>query len=221
MKNQSGVALVVALMITVIIGILAISLAGLSYRSQRASNLSYENVVSELNAITGVNRVITFINQVQSDEQKDSYLSPRESTNPSSLRTPVNTSWKINGKTSTVDLKNIMFNGVDLRMDEYGSSYLDYANGQFWYRTPEGWDVTEKVGDCANCLNLNNGTTITRIERRDFAGASPEGSDVVIGYRFYRITSRGSDTGGAQTGTMSQGASQSIVQTNFGILDVK
>ena len=48
MKNQSGVALVVALMITVIIGILAISLAGLAYRSQRASNLSYENVVSEL-----------------------------------------------------------------------------------------------------------------------------------------------------------------------------
>lgn len=212
MKNQSGVALVVALMITVIIGIMAISLAGLAYRSQKSSNLSYENVVSELNAFTGVNRVITFLNQVVDDKEKSSYLTPG-----TSLTTPVNHSWKIKGKTANDDLPFTIFNGIDQPMDKYGTVYLNFSQGQFWYRTPDGWNINK---NCANCISLNNGMTVTRIEKRGFAPLNAGGSATKVGYNFYRITSRGSDTE-AKDGSVSLDSSQSIVQTNFGLLGTK
>ena len=222
MRKQSGVALIVALMITVIIGLIAISLAGLAFRSQKAANLSYESVVSDLQAISGVNRVISFLNQVAEDENKATYLSPAPR-----MDQPVSTTgWNIKGKTVDAnvmdDLKISLFNGVDKPMDEFNGTvkYLDYSTGEFWYRTNEGWS-TAKGGLCANCVSIENGKTIVRIEKRDFAPTSAGGSAAKIGYQFYRITSRGSDVGGAQNGAPQAGSSQSIVQTNFGILGVQ
>lgn len=219
MRKQSGVALIVALMITVIIGLIAVSLAGLAFRSQKAANLSYESVVSDLQAISGVNRVISFLNQVADDENKSVYLKEA-----SSVHQPVSTTgWNIKGKTVDANVMNVLkttlFNGVDRPMDEYSSTYLDYANGDFWYRTNDGWNTED--GLCVNCVSIDNGRTIVRIEKRGFASTNAGGSAAKIGYQFYRITSRGSDAEGAQTGTPQAGSSQSIVQTNFGILGVQ
>ena len=222
MRKQSGVALIVALMITVIIGLIAVSLAGLAFRSQKAANLSYENVVSDLQAISGVNRVISFLNQVAEDENKTTYLKEASRMDQSASTT----GWIIKGKTVDANvmdtLKATLFNGVDKPMDEFNGTvkYLDYSTGEFWYRTNEGWS-TAKGGLCANCVSIDNGRTIVRIEKRDFAPASAGGSAAKIGYQFYRITSRGSDVGGAQNGAPQAGSSQSIVQTNFGILGVQ
>ncbi|WP_406039780.1 hypothetical protein [Succinimonas sp.] len=219
MRKQSGVALIVALMITVIIGLIAVSLAGLAFRSQKAANLSYESVVSDLQAISGVNRVISFLNQVADDENKSVYLKEA-----SSVHQPVSTTgWNIKGKTVDANVMNVLkttlFNGVDRPMDEYSSTYLDYANGDFWYRDNNGWNTED--GLCVNCVSIDNGRTIVRIEKRGFASTNAGGSAAKIGYQFYRITSRGSDAEGAQSGTPQAGSSQSIVQTNFGILGVQ
>jgi len=223
MRKQSGVALIVALMITVIIGLIAISLAGLAFRSQKAANLSYESVVSDLQAISGVNRVISFLNQVAEDENKATYLSPAPR-----MDQPVSTTgWNIKGKTVDAnvmdDLKISLFNGVDKPMDEFNGTvkYLDYSTGEFWYRTNEGWDTTTTDALCVNCVSIDDGKTIVRIEKRGFASTNAGGSAAKIGYQFYRITSRGSDVGGAQNGAPQAGSSQSIVQTNFGILGVQ
>ena len=216
MRKQSGVALIVALMITVIIGLIAVSLAGLAFRSQKSANLSYESVVSDLQAISGVNRVISFLNQVAEDENKTTYLSP-----VSNLNTKLNTTgWKIKGKTVDEgvmnDLKVKLFNGVDKPVDVINAaSYLNYSNGSFWYRTGQGWDTSEN-SLCAHCVSIDNGKTIVRIEQRDFAPVSAGGSAAKISYQMYRITSRGSNAGNLQAGS-----SQSIVQTNFGILGVQ
>ena len=221
MRKQSGVALIVALMITVIIGLIAVSLAGLAFRSQKAANLSYESVVSDLQAISGVNRVISFLNQVADDENKTTYL--KEAT---SVKQAVSTTgWNIKGKAVDAGVMNVLkttlFNGIDRPMDEFnGGAYLDYDNGIFWYRTNNGWN-TEDGGLCVNCVSIDNGKTIVRIEKRDFAPTSAGGSATKIGYQFYRITSRGSDVGVDQDGNPQAGSSQSIVQTNFGILGVQ
>ena len=60
-KNQKGVALVVALMITVIVGIIALSLAGITAKTQRGDNSNYGRVVGANNAISGANRAINFL----------------------------------------------------------------------------------------------------------------------------------------------------------------
>ncbi len=219
MRKQSGVALIVALMITVIIGLIAVSLAGLAFRSQKAANLSYESVVSDLQAISGVNRVISFLNQVADDENKTTYLK-EASRMDQAVST---TGWNIKGKTVDANVMNVLkttlFNGIDRPMDEYSSTYLDYANGDFWYRTNDGWNTED--GLCVNCVSIDNGRPIVRIEKRGFASTNAGGSAAKIGYQFYRITSRGSDVGGAQDGAPQAGSSQSIVQTNFGILGVQ
>ena len=221
MRKQSGVALIVALMITVIIGLIAVSLAGLAFRSQKSANLSYESVVSDLQAVSGVNRVISFLNQVADDENKTTYLSPVSSMNEE-LTT---TGWKIKGKTVDNDVMNVLkinlFNGVDRPVDEINAaSYLNYGKGIFWYRTSAGWN-TGNNSLCAHCVSIDNGKTIVRIEQRDFAPVSAGGSAAKIGYQFYRITSRGSDVGVDKDGNPQAGRSQSIVQTNFGILGVQ
>ena len=221
MQKQAGVALIVALLITVIIGLIAVSLAGLAFRSQKSANLSYESVVSDLQAISGVNRVISFLNQVAEDEHKTVYLTP-SSRMDHAVST---TGWNIKGKSVDANVMNVLkttlFNGIDSPVDEFnGGQLLDYDAGNFWYRTNAGWD-TGNGGLCVNCVSIDNGRTIVRIEERGFASTNAGGSAAKIGYQFYRITSRGSDAEGAQNGVPQAGSSQSIVQTNFGILGVQ
>ena len=60
-KHQKGVALVVALMLTIIIGVIAITLGSISNKTQRSDNANYSKVVSTSNSVSGVNRGINFL----------------------------------------------------------------------------------------------------------------------------------------------------------------
>ncbi len=213
MKSQRGVALIVALIVTLIIGIIAISLGGMAYRTQRSVNASYSNVVSDTNAVSGVNRAISFLTATSGDSNNSTYLEP--ATSPRSHSTA---GWNILGKTNFANLSTTLFNGVDQPMELSGTAYLDYNNGKFWYRDPEGWNPNNNKL-CSNCVALNDGKTIYRIEKRGFSKLNPgsAGDAVSVGYTFYRITSRGSDAPMEDNGDAAPGA-QSIVQTNFGIL---
>ena len=71
-RNQRGVALVVALMITVIIGIIAVTLAGVTSKSQKSDNSYYGRALGSNSAISGVNRAINFLSATSN--VKEQYL---------------------------------------------------------------------------------------------------------------------------------------------------
>lgn len=211
-RKQHGVALIVALMITVIIGVIALALADVSVKGQRKENAFFSNEVSYNNSVSALNTALTFLSKT-SGTQIYNFVS----TNPSqqSGRPAVLT---LDGKTINIASINEIYQGMDAQLSDenylnFEQSDSDFDNTKVWYRTAAGWG-----SNCANCVHISdaNGNVVSsyRIEARDF---SPFSSDVSgttsnIGYKFYRVTVRGIDPiSNAQT----------IIQSNIGILDTE
>ena len=185
-RNQRGVALVVALMITVIIGIIAVTLAGVTSKSQTHDNSSYGRAMGSNSAISGVNRAINFLaatSNVRDFSQRDDMLKKEGS--------PSVSQWTIDGNlVNTADF----FRGIKKLRN---NNEVNSQNNP-WYRNAPEWDASLCPDN--NCVVLNNGTTIYYIEKRHVrpcnASASEPDSDCHFYYEYYRVTSRGLDRAG-------------------------
>lgn len=208
-KHQKGVALVVALMLTIIIGVIAITLGSISNKTQRSDNANYSKVVSTSNSVSGVNRGINFLVNTTNFKNKTfldpSYQVPGSGT--ISIYSP-------KGELSTVDVKKLapIFKGI---RPVIGDKLVNGANATPWYRQENAWVMDQQF--CGGkCVSLNDGTTTYLIEYRGFQPDSPNSQSLAakIGYSFYRITSRGLDRPNTDGQLPS---SATIVQTNVGI----
>lgn len=192
-RNQRGVALVVALMITVIIGIIAVTLAGVTSKSQKSDNSYYGRALGSNSAISGVNRAINFLSATSNvkDFSKRADMFKKEGT-------PSVSQWTIDGSlVNTADF----FRGIKrLRNNNEVNSQDDP-----WYRKASEWDAS--LCPKNNCVVLNNGTTIYYIEQREIRPCDASGSECNFNYEYYRITSRGLDRVG-------NNRSAAIVQTH-------
>lgn len=64
LKRQSGAALVVALMITIIMGILAVGISKVATTGQRRENANFGNAISNANAVAGIEAASGFISAI-------------------------------------------------------------------------------------------------------------------------------------------------------------
>lgn len=207
-KKQKGVALVVALMVTVIIGIVAITLASVSSKTQRSDNSNYGRVLGTSNAVSGVNRVINFVGTVSDlrptlddDEIFSTQFAGKEN-------------WVVGGQPLNANDTAAFFRGA---IQVKPNSQLR-ANGDTdpWYRNEDNW----KRAACPSCVILKNGapvkddgTTSVLTEYRGCTSANASivtGSQVHYKYCYLRVSSKGLDSVGNQR-------SASIVQSNVRI----
>lgn len=164
-NNQKGVALIVALIVIAIVGIIAVSLASNAYRSQRSENISVSNSLSTANAISGTNHMIGFLTQMVNEDIFD-------------LVTTKKSTFEIGG--SSKSTANI-FGGVeDLTVKNSGGDI-------YWYRKDDNWGA-----NCISCVEVSNTTTV-KVEYRGATRLSPSSTGQNLEYRIYRITSRGLD----------------------------
>ncbi|WP_405348931.1 hypothetical protein [Ruminobacter amylophilus] len=192
-RNQRGVALVVALMITVIIGIIAVTLAGVTSKSQKSDNSYYGRALGSNSAISGVNRAINFLSATSNvkDFSKRADMFKKEGT-------PSVSQWTIDGSlVNTADF----FRGIKRLRNNNEVNSQDKP----WYRKASEWDAS--LCPKNNCVVLNNGTTIYYIEQREIRPCDASGSECNFNYEYYRITSRGLDRVG-------NNRSAAIVQTH-------
>lgn len=238
LRKQKGVALIVALMVTIIIGIIAVSTAGLAYRGQRSQNMTHSSVVSNANAYSAATKAFKFIAAL-SPVGKGKVLEPTNWDKAPDYDEGTDT-WTINGKPVPKDDLDAYFKGVDSQLDKpingSATSVSDDINRLYWYRynhetegRPTGWN------DCKKCVyprkttttsadgddETINGALAYRIEKRDFKKVNP-GADEDIGYWYYRITAKGEDeTCTSGNGVGSTICPQTIVQTNVAVIGVK
>ncbi|WP_405327203.1 hypothetical protein [Ruminobacter sp.] len=208
-KKQKGVALVVALMVTVIIGIVAITLASVSSKTQRSDNSNYGRVLGTSNAVSGVNRVINFVGTV-------SDLRPTLDDHDifSSLLAGSET-WVVGGQTLNSNDTAPFFRGV---IQVKPNNQLRANDNDFdpWYRNEDNW----KRANCPSCVILRNGVPVnddgTTSVLTEYRGCTPANASIVTGsqvhykYCYLRVSSRGLDSVGNQR-------SASIVQSNVRI----
>ncbi len=213
-KFNRGSALIVALMITLIIGIIAISLAGIAYKGQRRENAFLSTQVSYNNALSGINRALLILSNAST-----SPLLERISTDPT-RKVQIGDSEIFNISGKDVTYKNIKnyFAGIDQELDT--NTYLNFTESgftdtNFWFRNDEDWGITDEANHaCANCVQIDDGNLVVtyRIEMRDFAPFTPaiSSSSSNVGYQFYRITALGRDP--------NDDRARTILQTNVGVL---
>ena len=207
-KKQKGVALVVALMVTVIIGIVAITLASVSSKTQRSDNSNYGRVLGTSNAVSGVNRVINFVGTVSDlrptlddDEIFSTQFAGKET-------------WVVGGQTLNANYTAAFFRGAI----QVKPNSLLRANDEIdpWYRNEDNW----KRANCPSCVIFRNGVPVndegTTSVLTEYRGCTPANASIVTGsqvhykYCYLRVSSRGLDSVGNQR-------SASIVQSNVRI----
>ena len=219
LKRQSGAALVVALMITIIMGILAVGISKVATTGQRRENANFGNAISNANAVAGIEAASGFISAIvgvpgegrnydiklfrpATDKNTEFTVGVSENNTDTQMKSYP---FKIS------EIKNI-YNGVEAQLDEKSLSYQDGDKQvtNLWFRGSAGW--TQK--DDNSIVNVNGNNTVQyRIEERDnvFLSLNPGMNNQAnsLGYRFYRVTSRGQDpNSGAVT----------ILQTHISIL---
>lgn len=221
LKRQSGAALVVALMITIIMGILAVGISKVATTGQRRENANFGNAISNANAVAGIEAASGFISAIvgvpgEGRHYDIGLFRPANNGEVTDKTTSFtvgvsenNTSYKF----KINEISNI-YNGVEAQLDEKSLSY-HYQDGDkqvtnLWFRGSAGW----KQNDKNSIVNVNGSNTVQyRIEERDnvFLSLNPGMNNQAnsLGYRFYRVTSRGQDpNSGAVT----------ILQTHISIL---
>ena len=218
LKNNKGSALVVSLMITLVIGIIAATLANISYKGQKRENVFYSNEISYTNAMTGISRAVLFFEKVAGTDFPEVYIS----NDPTVPAVFADTVIDIDGVKVNIQKLKELYKGTDQELNN--SIYLNFdqinenENMELWYRTDTGWSLSEA---CTNCVGVGvkdgkdeDYSTIYRIEKRDFSPLSPAVSSESsnIGYQFYRVTSRGKD--------LNSGA-VTILQANIGVLSTR
>ncbi len=226
LKRQSGAALVVALMITIIMGILAVGISKVATTGQRRENANFGNAISNANAVAGIEAASGFISAIvgvpgegrnydiklfrpATDKNTEFTVGVSENNTDTQMKSY---SFKIS------EIKNI-YNGVEAQLDENSLSYHkgdqegDQEGDQdshLWFRDSNEWGQK----DDNSIVNVNGNNTVQyRIEERDnvFLSLNPGMNNQAnsLGYRFYRVTSRGQDpNSGAVT----------ILQTHISIL---
>ena len=219
LKRQSGAALVVALMITIIMGILAVGISKVATTGQRRENANFGNAISNANAVAGIEAASGFISAIvgvpgEGRHYDIGLFRPANNGEVTDKTTSFtvgvsenNTSYKF----KINEISNI-YNGVEAQLDEKSLSYQDGDEQvtNLWFRGSAGW----KQNDKNSIVNVNGSNTVQyRIEERDnvFLSLNPGMNNQAnsLGYRFYRVTSRGQDpNSGAVT----------ILQTHISIL---
>lgn len=219
LKRQSGAALVVALMITIIMGILAVGISKVATTGQRRENANFGNAISNANAVAGIEAASGFISAIVGVPGEGRHYDIglfRPATDKDTEFTVVvsenNTDTKMDSyKFKISEIKNI-YNGVEAQLDEISLSYQDGDKQvtNLWFRDFAGWTQNNDN----SIVNVNGSNTVQyRIEERDnvFLSLNPGMNNQAnsLGYRFYRVTSRGEDpNSGAVT----------ILQTHISIL---
>ena len=220
LKRQSGAALVVALMITIIMGILAVGISKVATTGQRRENANFGNAISNANAVAGIEAASGFISAIVGVPGEGRHYDIglfRPATDKNTEFTvgvsENNTDTKMDSyKFKISEIKNI-YNGVEAQLDE---NSLSYQNGDqdslLWFRDFAEWGQNDDNSN--SIVNVNGNNTVKyRIEERDnvFLSLNPGMNNQAnsLGYRFYRVTSRGEDpNSGAVT----------ILQTHISIL---
>lgn len=214
-KKQQGVALIIALIVTAIVGIIAISLSSTAFRTQRSQNISVGTATSHSNAVSGINRAINFLRASALEQQHDVFVV--KSLNNKDVII-------INGEPHRIP---DIFRGVEDQIeDDYVNATLN--DGQdLWYRAANWWTNN----NCLSCVNVEGENNVFfRIEKRGCrqpqgASIGPSESipcNVLGGHRMFRITALGSD------GTLDQDnpnpidvSARTIIQTHIGIRDIE
>ena len=224
LKRQSGAALVVALMITIIMGILAVGISKVATTGQRRENANFGNAISNANAVAGIEAASGFISAIVGvpGEGRHYDIGLFRPANNGKV-TDKTTSFTVGVSENNTDTQmesykfNIseiinIYNGVEAQLDEKSLSYKDGDKQvtNLWFRGSAGWTQN----DVNSIVNVNGNNTVQyRIEERDnvFLSLNPGMNNQAnsLGYRFYRVTSRGEDpNSGAVT----------ILQTHISIL---
>lgn len=219
LKRQSGAALVVALMITIIMGILAVGISKVATTGQRRENANFGNAISNANAVAGIEAASGFISAIVGVPGEGRHYDIglfRPATDKSTEFTvgvsEKNTDTQMKSyKFKISEISNI-YNGVEAQLDEKSLSYQDGDKQvtNLWFRGSAGWTQNNDN----SIVNVNGSNTVQyRIEERDnvFLSLNPGMNNQAnsLGYRFYRVTSRGEDpNSGAVT----------ILQTHISIL---
>ncbi len=222
LKRQSGAALVVALMITIIMGILAVGISKVATTGQRRENANFGNAISNANAVAGIEAASGFISAIvgvpgEGRHYDIGLFRPANNGKVTDKTTSFtvgvsenNTDTQMKSYTFEIsEIKNI-YNGVEAQLDEKSLSYQDGDKTNLWFRGSAGWTQN----DDNSIVNVNGSNTVQyRIEERDnvFLSLNPGMNNQAnsLGYRFYRVTSRGEDpNSGAVT----------ILQTHISIL---
>lgn len=221
LKRQSGAALVVALMITIIMGILAVGISKVATTGQRRENANFGNAISNANAVAGIEAASGFISAIVGvpGEGRHYDIGLFRPANNGKV-TDKNTSFTVGVsenntmKSYTFQISEIpnIYKGVEAQLDEKSLFYQDGDKQvtNLWFRGSAGWTQNNDN----SIVNVNGSNTVQyRIEERDnvFLSLNPGMNNQAnsLGYRFYRVTSRGEDpNSGAVT----------ILQTHISIL---
>lgn len=220
LKRQSGAALVVALMITIIMGILAVGISKVATTGQRRENANFGNAISNANAVAGIEAASGFISAIVGVPGEGRHYDIglfRPATDKSTEFTvgvsEKNTDTQMESYPFKIsEIKNI-YNGVEAQLDENSLSYQKGdQDSHLWFRDSAEWGQNDDNSN--SIVNVNGNNTVQyRIEERDnvFLSLNPGMNNQAnsLGYRFYRVTSRGEDpNSGAVT----------ILQTHISIL---
>lgn len=222
LKRQSGAALVVALMITIIMGILAVGISKVATTGQRRENANFGNAISNANAVAGIEAASGFISAIVGvpGEGRHYDIGLFRPANNGKV-TDKTTSFTVGVSENNTEMKSYTFQiseipniykGVEAQLDEKSLSYQDGDKQvtNLWFRGSAGWTQNNDN----SIVNVNGSNTVQyRIEERDnvFLSLNPGMNNQAnsLGYRFYRVTSRGEDpNSGAVT----------ILQTHISIL---
>lgn len=222
LKRQSGAALVVALMITIIMGILAVGISKVATTGQRRENANFGNAISNANAVAGIEAASGFISAIvgvpgegrhydiglfrpATDKNTEFTVGVSENNTDTQMKSYP---FKIS------EIKNI-YNGVEAQLDKDSLSYHKGNQvSHLWFRDSAEWGQNDNNNNSNSIVNVNGNNTVKyRIEERDnvFLSLNPGMNNQAnsLGYRFYRVTSRGEDpNSGAVT----------ILQTHISIL---
>lgn len=228
LKRQSGAALVVALMITIIMGILAVGISKVATTGQRRENANFGNAISNANAVAGIEAASGFISAIVGVPGEGRHydiglfrpaINGKVTDKTTSFTVGVsknNTDTKMESYSFNIfEIKNI-YNGVEAQLDEESLFYQDgdKQDTNLWFRGSAGWTQNNDNSNGNSIVNVNGSNTVQyRIEERDnvFLSLNPGMNNQAnsLGYRFYRVTSRGEDpNSGAVT----------ILQTHISIL---
>lgn len=223
LKRQSGAALVVALMITIIMGILAVGISKVATTGQRRENANFGNAISNANAVAGIEAASGFISAIvgvpgEGRHYDIGLFRPANNGKVTDKTTSFtvgvsekNTDTQMKSYTFQISEISNIYNGVEAQLDENSLSYHEGNQvSHLWFRDFNEWGQE----DDNSIVNVNGNNTVQyRIEERDniFLSLNPGMNNQAnsLGYRFYRVTSRGEDpNSGAVT----------ILQTHISIL---
>ena len=190
-KNVNGIALVAAVVVTLIVSLVAVAIASTALANRHLSGSVYDQTSSYVNAQAGLNLGETILLTAESDElenvgtfsvdgSNDKFLAHEissECLKPNDLSAAGNCFWWL-GDVIHSNYNNSFF------LSHIGSDEIDAGPG-----------ITTKI------YNYPNANTYFKVERRlDKRPAGSQEMNQSMGRRFFRVTSIGTGNGDIGTG---------------------